>query len=279
MTCRRLHSVAHRAATAAALVCLCLAVAIGSALAAGFVGQAVKILGTVNITRDGADMPVGPGTALQLGDVIKTGPGARMRLRFVDGSILTLGENTSLSIDIFAVDGTNKSRTVILTLLDGIVNAAAAKSGEDKFDYQIKTANAYSAVRGTKWIVDAPKGATGVATGVYVLNGQVELGTGAGQPALIPAGSYSTVDAQGKLAPVAPTTPEMLQPLLDATSDSGGGAPAPTTVPTTPTTPPTLQLPSLPQPDQTPDYQRALKNRGNGGTYRDKTGGGGYGTN
>src|SRR5689334_4495504 len=176
MTSRRIRYVGHQAATAA-LIALCLLIAIGGALAAGFVGQAVKILGTVKISRDGSDISAGPGTALQLGDVIKTGPGARMRLRFVDGSILTLGENTSLSIDIFAVDGTNKSRTVVLTLLSGIVNAAAAKSGEDKFDYQIKTANAYSAVRGTKWIVDAPKG----ATGVYVLNGQVELGTGAGQ--------------------------------------------------------------------------------------------------
>jgi hypothetical protein len=240
-----------------------------SLLAAGFVGQAVKTLGDVRVTRDGSDLTVGPGTALQLGDVIKTGAGARLRLRLVDGSILTLGENTSLSIDIFAVDGTNKSRTVVMTLLNGIVNAAAAKSGEDKFDYQIKTANAYSAVRGTKWIVNAPKG----ATAVYVLSGEVELGTGAGQPALLPAGSWSSVDAQGKLSPVQPTTPAMLQPLLDATSDNGGGAAPPPT--STPQPAPT-QMPSLPAPDQNPDYQRALKKNDKGGgggrtTHGDKT--------
>ena len=201
-------------------------------LAAGFVGQSVKTLGDVHLTRDGASITVGPGTALQLGDVINTGPGGRLRLRLVDGSILTLGENTSLSIDIFAVDGTNKSRTVVMTLLSGIVNAAAAKSGEDKFDYQIKTANAYSAVRGTQWIVDAPQGSTGAgSTGVYVLSGQVELGANSGQPVLIPAGNWSSVDAQGKLSAVQPTTPEMLQPLLNATADNGGGAPVPTTVP------------------------------------------------
>ena len=225
-------------------------------LAAGFVGQAVKTLGDVRISREGADITAGPGTALQLGDVIKTGAGARLRLRLVDGSILTLGENTSLSIDIFAVDGTNKSRTVVMTLLNGIVNAAAAKSGEDKFDYQIKTANAYSAVRGTKWIVGSRDG----VTGVYVLNGQVELGAGAGKPVLIPAGSWSSADAQGKLSPIAPTTPEMLQVLLDATSDNGGGGVAPP-----PTTPQPTQMPSLPAPDQNPDYQRALRKNDNGG--------------
>jgi hypothetical protein len=237
-------------------------------LAAGFVGQAVKTLGDVRLSREGADITVGPGTALQLGDVIKTGAGARLRLRLVDGSILTLGENTSLSIDIFAVDGTNKSRTVVMTLLNGVVNAAAAKSGEDKFDYQIKTANAYSAVRGTKWIVGSRNG----VTGVYVLNGQVELGTGAGKPALIPAGSWSSVDAQGKVSPIAPTTPEMLQVLLDATSDNGGAAPPATITPE----PVPTQTPSLPAPDQNPDYQRALrKNGGNGGGGGDKTGHGG----
>ncbi|HVY97928.1 MAG TPA: FecR family protein [Dongiaceae bacterium] len=259
----------------AAIICLFLAAALGGALAAAFVGQTVKVLGDVRVTRDGADMTVGPGTALQLGDVIKTGAGARLRLRFVDGSILTLGENTTLSIDIFAIDGTNSSRTVILTLVDGIVNAAAAKSGENKFDYQIKTANAYSAVRGTKWIVATPNG----ATNVYVLNGQVELGTGASQPVLIPAGNWGSVDAQGQISPVAPTTPELLQPVLDATSDTGGAALPPATTPS----PPPVQVPSNPPPNQNPDYQRALKNNNGrgGGNYSgsDHSGKGGYSTN
>jgi len=260
------HAFGRRAALAFAFGTTLLIFA-GGLLAAGFVGQAVKTLGDVRLTRDGSDITVGPGTALQLGDIIKTGPAARLRLRFVDGSILTLGENTAMSIDLFAVDATNKSRTVVLTLLNGIVNAAAAKSGEDKFDYQIKTATAYSAVRGTRWIVNAPKG----LTAVYVLNGQVELGTGSGQPALIPAGSWAAVDAQGKLTPIQPTTPQILQPLLDATSDTGGSVPPqPTTTP-----PPPTQMPSLPPPDQNPDYQRALKKNNKGGgdkpTHGDKT--------
>lgn len=263
MRCSWMNHVVRPSALAAVLSLLLIA-AIGAAIAAGFVGQTVKILGQVSVNRDGADMTVGPGTALQLGDVIKTGPGARLRLRFVDGSILTLGENTQLSIDIFAQDGTNRSRTVVLTLLAGVVNAAASKSGEDKFDYQIKTATGYSAVRGTKWIVGTMQG----VMGVYVLNGQVELGNGAAKPVLIPAGSWSSIDAQGKITPTAVITPDMMKVLLDATSDSGGGtAPsAPTITPTVPTTPAPTQMPSLPLPDdQNPTYQRALKNNNKGG--------------
>lgn len=242
--------------------------------AAGFVGQSVKTLGDVRLNRDGTSVTVGSGTALQLGDVINTGPGARMRMRLVDGSILTLGENTSLSIDIFAVDPANKSRTVVMTLLSGIVNAAAAKSGEDKFDYQIKTANAYSAVRGTQWIVNALK----AATSAYVLNGQVEFGSNTGRPVLIPAGSFSAVDSQGRVAPVQPTPPAVLQSLLAATSDTGGGSSVPTTPTPTPEPTPT-QAPSA-NPNS-PSYQRALKNndsRGDRG-YGGRDTGGGYHTN
>jgi hypothetical protein len=240
-------------------------VAAGGLFAAAFVGQVVKVLGDVRINRDGADMPAGMGTALQLGDVVTTGPGARLRLRFIDGSILTLGEKSRMSIDIFSIDATNNSRTVVLSMLEGIVSAAAAKSGENNFDYQIKTANAYTAVRGTKWIVSSLAG----ATAVYVLNGQVELGAASGQPALVNAGSWASVDAQGRLSPVTPTTPEILKPVLDATSDSGGEAVPPSgTTPTPMPTLPQLQFPTNPRPK--PSYPR--QNQGGNGSR-----GGGYG--
>ena len=251
----------RRAVLAMAFGFALLALADG-AVAAAFVGQAVKTLGDVRVSRDGADISCGSGTSLQLGDVIKTGPGARLRLRLVDGSILTLGENTTVSIDIFAVDPGNSSRTVIMTVLNGIVNAAAAKSGENQFDYQIRTANAYSAVRGTKWIVAAPqntvKGPPPGATSLYVINGVVELGSTTSKPSLVNAGSWATVDAQGNVSPSQPTTPAILQPVVAATSDTGGGgsgglAPAPT-----PTTPAPQQVPTNTFPEQ-PKYQRATR--------------------
>src|SRR4051812_34511198 len=96
---------------AAVLLCVSVILLASQAFAAAFVAQAVKVRGDVRITREGAgDMSCSMGTALQLGDTITTGPGARLRLRFVDGSILALGENTKLSVDLFAVDASNKSR-------------------------------------------------------------------------------------------------------------------------------------------------------------------------
>src|SRR5262245_37678416 len=191
---------AQRFMIAAALL-VSLLLLTSQAIAAGYVAQAVKTRGDIRITRDGSDMSCSMGTAVQLGDVIKTGADARLRLRFVDGSILVLGENTKLSVDLFAVDAANKSRTVVLTVLEGIVNAAAAKSGESKFDYQIKTESGYSAVRGTKWVVALQQA---VMT-VYVLNGTVEMGgNGDKPPVLVNTGQWGSIDATGAISPVAP---------------------------------------------------------------------------
>jgi len=253
----------------AAVFCVSFILMTANAFAAAFVAQAVKVRGDVRISRDGSDMSCSMGTAFQLGDVIKTGKDARLRLRFTDGSILVLGENTTLSVDLFAVDAANKSRTVVLTVLQGIVNAAAAKSGENKFDYQIKTASGYSAVRGTKWIVAFQQ----ALMSVYVLNGIVEAGVDAAgkPPVMVNAGQWSSIDATGTVSPAEPTTPEMLKPLLDATADTAGGSSAPTTVPTPGVPLPTAPLPTIPQQEQKKPNTRAEKgdksgDRGGGGS-------------
>ncbi len=263
---RRHCLIAAQRLAVAAILSVSIILLASQAFAAGFVAQAVKTRGDIRITRDGSDMSCSMGTAIQLGDVITTGADARLRLRFVDGSILTLGEKTKFSIDLFAVDATNKSRTVVLTVLEGIVNAAAAKSGESKFDYQIKTAAGYSAVRGTKWIV----GFQQALMSVYVLNGTVEMGgNGDKPPVLLNTGQWGSVDASGALSPAQPTTPEILKPVLDATSDT-----ATNTVPSTTPSQPVVPLPQItPTPTQPKPPTRANKSNQGG----NKTGGGGYG--
>jgi hypothetical protein len=274
----RRHSVhAVQRFVVATVLCVAALLLAARAFAADFVAQAVKTRGDIRITRDGSDLGCSMGTAIQLGDLIKTGAGARLRLRFVDGSILTLGENTKFSIDLFAIDAGNKSRTVVLTVVEGIVNAAAAKSGENKFDYQIKTPSGYSAVRGTKWIV----GFRQSLMGVYVLNGTVEMGANGGKtPVMVNGGQWASIDAAGKLSPAQTTTPAILKAVLDATSDTAVNSVPPATTPSQPLAP----LPQItPSPTQPKPPTRSNKGNqggnGNGGKSGGGYGGGGTGTN
>jgi hypothetical protein len=154
---------------------------------------------------------------------------------------------------------------VVLTVIEGIVNAAAAKSNENKFDYQIKTASGYSAVRGTKWIV----GFQQALMTVYVLNGTVEMGGNGDQPpVLINTGQWGSIDSAGAFSAVAPTTPEQLKPVLDATDDTAMNNTLPPPSTTTPS------MPLIPTPTYTPTPKPNNKNSQTGGKGY---GGGGYG--
>jgi len=51
------------------------------------------------LDRGGLSVPVSPGIALQVGDVLRTGSGARLMLRLDEGSLVKLGENARFTIE------------------------------------------------------------------------------------------------------------------------------------------------------------------------------------
>ena len=120
------------------------------ALAADAVGTVSKIKGQARVARDGKNVMLAEGAEIQSGDGVVTGPDARLKLQFKDGSILTLGENTKLNIDKAKFDGSK--RDIAATLLDGVVRAAVAKAGEGS-NFEVSSSLITSAARGTEWIV------------------------------------------------------------------------------------------------------------------------------
>jgi hypothetical protein len=178
------------------------------------VATAVKVTGDVTLTHSGKDTAVAVNTTLEVGDVVKTGKGARLRLKFVDGSIMSFAESTTVQIEQFDYNSGDQSRNVILGLAEGIVNAVATKSTNGAFNYRVHSGDVYSAVRGTEWFADTVDAPLRVA----VLTGQVEVGAAAGQPAQVPAGKYVDATPQGP-GPVRPTPGDMLNGLLAAVAD------------------------------------------------------------
>jgi hypothetical protein len=161
-------------------------------------------------------------TTFEVGDVIETGRGARLRLQFIDGSIVSFAEKTKFKIEQFDYNSSNQSRNVILGLADGIINAVATKSAGGEFNYRIHNGDVYSAVRGTEWFADTDDAPLRVA----VVSGQVEVGAAAGQPAQVPAGNYVDATPAGP-GPVRPTPPDMLSALVAAVADTAAPAKAP----------------------------------------------------
>lgn len=130
---------------------LCAALGLPSlAVAADDVGSVTKLRGQARVARGGGNVMLAEGTAIQSGDAVVTGPDARLKLQFKDGSVITLGENSKLNIDRAKFEGSK--RDIAATLLDGVVRAAVAKAGEGS-NFQISSSLVTSAARGTEWIM------------------------------------------------------------------------------------------------------------------------------
>jgi len=261
---------AGRLVAALVIALLSVSIAAGAAQAADAVGQALKVRGEAVVERAGAAQPLTTGSPLQLHDIVRTSAKARVQIQFADGSMVTLAENSGLSIDRFAVNASAKSRNVVLTVLSGLVNAAATKSGESKFDYEVHTANGYSAVRGTAWVVSQLAG----VTAVYVIEGLVEVGVPTGNRVRVEAGKSVRIDPATGMSGVAPTPPEIQQDVIDATdAESANAAPDPAEAPAAPAE----AAPDEGDDDAAPSQTSPSGNRSGGGGGGGSGGGGGGG--
>jgi hypothetical protein len=181
------------------LFCLGPAAAVG----AEAVGSVAALAGRAQVTRAGEDhaQPLAPGVKVFEGDRIQTAADAKLRLSMADGSVLTLGAATDLSLGRFHYAPDQAERNVLLDVPQGIlrvlVNLLVANS-----TFQMQTHTAVASVRGTDWIAEAQPDATaivGLQGRVGVRNVRTEI---AGEVVLLP-GDGTTVRAGQP--PTAPT--------------------------------------------------------------------------
>ncbi len=69
------------------------------------VGSIIGVTGNAVVTRPNGDQePIGPGTQIGFGDVIETGEGASLTIKFNDNSEFGVGENARLTVDEYVYD-------------------------------------------------------------------------------------------------------------------------------------------------------------------------------
>ena len=121
--------------------------------AAQEVGTVAAVEGTVEIERSGVRTPAQNGVPVALGDQLWTGRPGHLRIVFEDDSLLTLDDDSHVSVDehVFDPAAGGKSRS-LLGLLQGKVAAVVSdyyhQSGAR---YEITTRNAVAGVRGTEF--------------------------------------------------------------------------------------------------------------------------------
>jgi hypothetical protein len=154
--------------TRSLLLALALVLAAFPAWAGERAGEVLALVGAC--AADGADgrRALASGAPVAVGDVVTVAAGGRLKLRMVDGSVVSLSENSSVTIAKFAVSG--DARDARLDLAKGLIRAVVSKMGQPS-TFEVGTATAVAAVRSTDWFLEAlPQ-----FTRLGVLHGRVAL--------------------------------------------------------------------------------------------------------
>jgi hypothetical protein len=166
-------------------------------------------------------------------DTVRTFEKSRVKILFVDDSLVMVGENTSFQISEHLKDKENIS---VFNLMDGVMNVIVGKKG-----FEVHTQTAVSSARGTSFLVWTEKGKTGMA----VTEGRVELRNaqaGPGEKVLINAGNMSVVEIGKPPAVSVKVHPDLIKRYYEETLDpderwgpvilraTGSGIPSPTAV-------------------------------------------------
>ena len=115
------------------------------------------------------------GDKLDVGATLRTGATGRVRLKFVDGSVLVLADKSQLRIDAFSA-AASQPRVAEFLLELGLIGQRVTPSASGS--WKVRTPTAVTAVRGTEFSVEVGDDRV---TAVHVKTGEVDVEPAAAQ--------------------------------------------------------------------------------------------------
>ena len=142
-------------------------------------GTVARLRGSAIAMQDAVPRILEPDSPVYIGDVLSTGPGARLEIRMIDDGIFTMGERTTFMVIEYTFGGGNPNG--LLRLLSGAVSAASgrlAKMAGARFTMEADSATI--GIRGTNFWAGELDGIfqVGLWSGAVVVEnraGQVEI--------------------------------------------------------------------------------------------------------
>ncbi len=170
-------------------------------------GAVTRLRGDASAELNGETRPLVQNALVDLGDRLHTGPGARLEVTFIDGTVLTLGEQADFTIDELAVGST--SGTELFTRTAGairVIGGDIAKLPQHRIEI---VGNAGTiGIRGTDVWGGTLK--PGSLLDVFLIEGSVVVRNKAGTVALTKPGLGTSITAPG----AKPQAPIQWQPGL-----------------------------------------------------------------
>lgn len=132
------------------LLCCVVCLAVGPAAAIDLAGNVVKLQGSAIATAStGFSRPLQEGSTILVGDRIATGTDSRLRMRMIDGAVVTLGSTSTMIVEAWNED-VNFGQAA-LNLVEGVFLAASgaiARLAPDRM--VVTTPVATLGIRGTE---------------------------------------------------------------------------------------------------------------------------------
>lgn len=171
-------------------------------------GSVEKFRGSVGAERNGATSALGEGSKILSGDTITTGADARLRIRFLDDSTLTVGENARILIDEMVYEPAGRSPEngkQAIKFVSGVFSYVSGKIGKSvRTNVALNTPVATIGIRGTRVVggelsVGMPPGTKHY--GFQILEGAVEIIAAKGSVILDEPGEGTFIPLDGSAAP------------------------------------------------------------------------------
>jgi hypothetical protein len=128
----------------------------GAATEAPRIGTFKQTQGEVHLGKEAGRAAPASGDAVRLGDRLRTGETGGASIVLKDGTVLTVGPNSTVDLSQFQFNSTTQEGNFLLDLLRGsvrVVTGLMTKANPERF--QVRTPTAVVGVRGTDFIVEA----------------------------------------------------------------------------------------------------------------------------
>ena len=185
------------------------------------VGRVVALEGEVDILQAGQEEPEVARlmSRVYLLDQIETMEESKVKILMNDDSVITLSENTHLTIDEFVYSPKKKERRSLFTMLKGKTKFLVGRLLGFRSRYRVKTPTATVGVRGTLFIVWTATDAIGrVVTFVLPLEGTLETANVAIPDHVVEVSAGYTAEIIQNIPPTYEvTTDEMIQEAIQGT--------------------------------------------------------------
>jgi hypothetical protein len=142
-----------------AIAGLVLMVAMGGAYAGNDAGLVKDAKGTATIERGGQKLAAKPGTKVLVSDIVTTGADSSVGITLHDGTLLSAGPNSTLTLNKFAFDTTTNKGAIDASLKRGtlaVVSGKLSKTSPGAVTY--RTPTSILGVRGTEFVLEAGTG-------------------------------------------------------------------------------------------------------------------------